>query len=142
MPKGLTHAQIEILPKLNEVCYEIPIPGQPKKACGNCATWSKDNSCAIHAPDRLVFEWDNCSYHIPGIPKNKRVHLNMAPPLEPEYSGLGYYPHGTNCTSCPHFQKFTDAGVTDGICLRVRQDERVDYARVNANGCCARYAGG
>lgn len=142
--KPLTPEQIRVLPKLNEVVYEIPI-GRTTKSCSNCFMWSSDNHCMIHAPDRLVFGFDNCSYHLPlkpnTEPATKRVNLPLVP-VEPEMSGLGLYPSGTRCGSCIHFRPGAGAKTTAGLCARVRQDFAEKYAAVDAYGCCARYVGG
>lgn len=141
--KPLTLEQIRVLPKLNEVVYEIPV-GRTTKSCSNCFMWSTDNHCMIHAPDRLVFAFDGCSYHVPQKPNaklpTKRISLPLIP-VEPELSGLGFYPGGTRCGSCVHFRPAIGE-TTAGICVRVRQDFAEKYAVVDAYGCCARYVGG
>jgi hypothetical protein len=135
---GLTRGQIAVLPTLAEVLYEPPtIAGT--KACGNCALWSEDRRCALFDPDQVVYKWDACGYHVPGEPAKRRIRLKMAPYVEPRYSGLGVYPRGTRCGTCPLF--VADADGDEGDCLGVRHPKRIEYARVHGWACCSRYAG-
>lgn len=133
----LTRAQVAVLPNLAEVVYEPPSTDFVAKACNNCGLWSRDQYCLIHG-DRRVFSFDNCAYHVLGEPRNKRVSLRIAP-LEPKLSGLGFYPRGTRCGTCPSF--VPDADGPMGDCNRVRDFKQLKYARVHAYGCCARYTG-
>lgn len=137
--KHLRPDQIEVLPTLDEASYEPPAPpGKAEnKACSNCALWSHDLRCAIHAPTRPVFGFDNCGYHVPGKPRKHRLPTVTNPPLDPRLSGLGLYPFGTRCGKCMFYVPGEKPGV--GRCLRVRQWNRVEYAVVEEYGCCFRY---
>ena len=139
-PKPLTREQIEVLPTLNEAVYEPPAGLGAKiesKACSNCALWSLDKRCGIHAPDRIVFAWDGCSYHVSGFPTKRRLPIQMKPPLDPKLSGLNPYPGGTSCGQCAFFAP--DAKGPLGDCYRIRQDNVIAYARVHRMGCSSRF---
>lgn len=144
--KRPTKAQIEVLPTPNEVCYEPPAPTRKpeNKACSNCALWvgkkifGSIDRCLIHSKDQVVFGWDCCSYHVPGIPAKRMLPIVMDPPLMPAQTGLGLYPLGTRCGKCVRFAP--TSGVW-GECFRVREDNRLKLATVHEFGCCARYVG-
>lgn len=124
-------AQEEVkLPYAWGVLYSKPNSDGSKKACGNCYSWNKDNTCSIMKQNVPVKSTMVCGYHIAGTPADAYKAFTITDFVDPELAGLEEVGEGTSCETCKFYK--------DKLCYGVQTEDGKPQP-VEPLGCCARW---